>query len=256
MSFSDLFPCPSQLEGTLSNDAPLSPPQTDDCNHFDECSDIDDALSHHQDGGDNRNGKNNGEDGYDEDDVVLFSSQPIQPRDSSSPIKHENFTDPTPESPPTSPKHVEDTTRSNTSSTQPRSLIQNQESLAQDMESLMEEPIFVLGLVVATILHRTAQGSGSESSLLGSATQHSSQDHQMIPNESLKANKPLKVKAKVPAGPRKRKLEAWPVQEGCSRSKKPKHSSRQPEVAIYKPIRVILDYRDTSESQPVTWKYE
>ncbi|KAH7459822.1 hypothetical protein FOMA001_g19820 [Fusarium oxysporum f. sp. matthiolae] len=253
--FSDLFPCPSQLEGTFSNDAPLSPPPTDDCYHF-ECSDIDDALSHHQDGGDNRNDKNHGEDGYDEDDVVFISSQPIRPRDSSSPIQHEDFPDPTQESPSTSPKHVEDTTRSNTSSTQPRSLIQNQESLAQGTESFMKEPSFVLGLLVATILHKTAQDSSSESSLLGVATQHSSQDHQMIPDETLKTNKPLKVKTNASASPRKRKLEAGSVQEGRSRSKKTKLSSFQPEVASYKPINVILDYKDTAESQPETWKYE
>ncbi|KAF5963519.1 hypothetical protein FBULB1_13345 [Fusarium bulbicola] len=94
-SFSDLFPCPSQLEGTFSNNAPLSPPATDDWNHFDECSDIDDPLSHYQDAEDNRNDKNHGEDGHDEDDVVFISSQPIQPRDSSSPIKHEDFPDTT-----------------------------------------------------------------------------------------------------------------------------------------------------------------
>ncbi|RBA12851.1 hypothetical protein FPRO05_14073 [Fusarium proliferatum] len=255
--FSDLFPYPSQLDGTFSNDAFPSPPTTDDCNRL-ECSDIDDVLSHHQDGRDNRNDKKHGEDGCDEDDVVFISSQPIQPKDSSSPIEHDGLSDPdpTPESPATSPKHVEAATRSNTPSTQPRSPIQNQESLAQDTESLMKEPSFVLGLLVATILHRTAQSSSLESSLLGPATQHSSQGHQMIPDETLKANKPLKVKTNASASPRKRKLEAGPVQEGRSRSKKTKHSSRQPEVATYKPIKVILDYRNTSESQPVTWKYE
>ncbi|KAH7201268.1 hypothetical protein DER44DRAFT_900001 [Fusarium oxysporum] len=253
--FSDLFPCPSQLEGTFSNDAPLSPPPTDDCNHF-ECSDIDDALSHHQDGGDNRNDKKHEEDGYDEDDVVFISSKPIQPRDSSSPIKHEDFPDPTQESPSTSPKHVEDTTRSNTSSTQPRSLIQNQESLAQGTESFMKEPSFVLGLLVATILHKTAQGSGSESSLLGLATQYSSQNHQMIPDGTLKTNKPLKVKTKVSAGPRKRKLKAGSVQEGRPRSKKTKLSSRQPEDASYKPMNAIIAYKDMAKSQPETWEYQ
>ncbi|KAF5986477.1 hypothetical protein FCOIX_1536 [Fusarium coicis] len=256
-SFSDLFQYPLQLDGTFSNDAPPSPPTTDDCNHL-ECSDIGDVLSHPQDGRDNRNDKKHGEDGCDEDDVVFISSQPIQPKDSSSPIKHGGLSDPdpTPESPSTSPKHVEDVTRSNTPSTQPRSSIQTQGILDQDTESLMKEPKFVLGVIVATIMHQTAQGCGSESSLLGPATQHSSQGHQMIPDETLKANKPLKVKKNASASPRKRELEAGPVQDGRSRSKKTKHSSRQSEVATYKPIKVILDDRDTSEGQPVKWKYE
>ncbi|KAJ4267000.1 hypothetical protein NW762_003098 [Fusarium torreyae] len=247
---SDLFSCASPLEDTLNNNTPLSAPPIDDCNHC-GCSDVDDEAAHHCD--DNEDNKDNEDH---EDDVVFISSQPIQHNNPSSPIKHEDFHISTQEPSFANRKHIEDNSQSDAPSTQTSSFVQAQETLARDAESITREPIFVLGLFVGAILQKIMHSSSSENSLSRLATQCSSQNHQMIPDRTLEANKPLKVKTKASASPRKRKLKAESIQDARPRLKKTKLSSRQPEHASYKPMVVILTDKCTAKSQPEKWEYE